>query len=60
MKKIIIEIFVFSLILNAGIFAQLSPGELSKPHSKLEGLSNCTKCHELGEQVKKRKMSFLP
>lgn len=55
MKKIIIEIFVFSLILNAGIFAQLSPGELSKPHSKLEGLSNCTKCHELGEQVKKEK-----
>ncbi len=31
-------------------FAQISPGELSKAHAHLEGLSNCTKCHILGEK----------
>jgi hypothetical protein len=31
--------------------AQLSPGELASVHSKLEGLSNCTACHELGNKV---------
>jgi len=35
--------------------AQLSPGELSKAHSHLEGLSNCTKCHILGEKVSGKK-----
>jgi hypothetical protein len=29
----------------------LSPGKLSKPHAKLEGLENCEKCHEPGKQV---------
>ncbi len=33
------------------VFAQLSPGDLSKAHSHLEGLSNCTQCHILGEKV---------
>jgi hypothetical protein len=28
-----------------------SPGELSRPHASLEGLSNCTKCHAAGEQL---------
>ena len=36
------------LVLQAN--AQLSPGELSKAHAHLEGLSNCTKCHILGEK----------
>jgi len=30
--------------------AQISPGELSSYHSKLGGLSNCTKCHDAGGQ----------
>ncbi len=29
--------------------AQISPGDLSTYHEALEGLSNCTKCHEMGE-----------
>jgi hypothetical protein len=29
--------------------AQLSPGELAAPHEALEGLTNCTECHELGK-----------
>ncbi len=28
-----------------------SPGELSRPHASLEGLSNCTKCHEAGQKL---------
>ena len=31
--------------------AQISPGKLVSAHSKLEGLSNCTACHELGKKV---------
>jgi hypothetical protein len=31
--------------------AQISPGELSTPHSNLEGISNCTQCHVLGDKV---------
>lgn len=32
--------------------AQLfSPGELAKPHAALEGLKQCTKCHEAGERL---------
>jgi len=28
-----------------------SPGPLTRPHAQLEGLANCTKCHEAGEQL---------
>ena len=31
--------------------AQISPGDLSNQHANLEGLSNCTKCHELGNKA---------
>lgn len=31
--------------------AQISPGDLSKPHAHLEGMANCTKCHVLGDKV---------
>jgi hypothetical protein len=43
------------LLLSFEIYSQISPGELSKGHANLEGLSNCTKCHELGAQVEKSK-----
>lgn len=36
-------------------YSQISPGELAKPHSHLEGISNCTKCHILGEKVSNEK-----
>jgi hypothetical protein len=49
-KKLLIFPVVFILSLLQGN-AQLSPGTLSKAHSHLEGLSNCTKCHVLGEKV---------
>ena len=37
------------------IGAQISPGDLSQPHAHLKGLSNCTKCHILGEKVSNEK-----
>ncbi len=37
------------------LYAQISPGNLSLAHAKLEGLSNCTKCHVLGRQVQQSK-----
>ncbi len=47
--------WVFILIVFLGIpavlTAQISPGELSQAHAHLEGMSNCTKCHDLGKQV---------
>lgn len=35
--------------------AQISPGELAKAHAQLEGMLNCTKCHELGDKVSSAK-----
>lgn len=43
----------FLLVFNAS--AQLSPGKLSKAHAKLEGLSNCTQCHTIGDKVSNQK-----
>ena len=31
-------------------FGQISPGDLTNAHAHLEGLTNCTKCHVLGEK----------
>ncbi|RMI00124.1 MAG: cytochrome C [Calditrichaeota bacterium] len=40
------------LILSTGaVRAQISPGDLSQPHAELEGLKNCTKCHETGKKI---------
>jgi nitrate/TMAO reductase-like tetraheme cytochrome c subunit len=37
------------------LFAQISPGDLTTAHANLEGMSNCTKCHELGDKVENSK-----
>jgi hypothetical protein len=39
------------LLLASSLLAQLSPGPLSSYHAHLEGLSNCTQCHDLGKKV---------
>ncbi|MBK8701254.1 MAG: cytochrome c family protein [Saprospiraceae bacterium] len=43
---VILMAFMSTLLLG-----QLSPGKLSKAHSKLEGLSNCTECHTIGAKI---------
>lgn len=40
----------FSLF-PVSVHAQFSPGELSRPHMKLEGINNCLKCHEQGKEI---------
>ncbi len=44
-------IFLSFVISFSSSFAQISPGELSKVHSHLEGMTNCTQCHVLGSKV---------
>lgn len=46
---------ILSIIGSPLVFGQISPGELSKAHAHLEGLSNCTKCHTLGKKVSNQK-----
>jgi len=46
-----LHLFVAAIFFcNLGM-AQLSPGDLSAPHAHLEGLSNCTQCHVLGNKI---------
>jgi hypothetical protein len=46
---------VFLLTFAPMAVSQLSPGDLAKEHAQLEGMFNCTKCHELGEKVSNTK-----
>jgi len=48
-----ITMILLFFVLDIG--AQISPGDLSQPHAHLKGLSNCTKCHILGEKVSNEK-----
>jgi len=49
--KHIVSLFALAAFLCFSAKAQISPGELAKVHSHLEGISNCTKCHTLGDKV---------
>jgi hypothetical protein len=51
----VLLIFAIFIIPCLPAYSQLSPGKLSKAHSQLEGLNNCTKCHELGEKISEKK-----
>jgi len=46
---------LFILFFSISVFPQISPGDLTTYHSKLEGISNCTKCHVLGKQINNSK-----
>ena len=50
-----IRILVLILSFTAAALAQLSPGDLSRPHAGLEGLENCQKCHAMEQQISKEK-----
>ncbi|NOU48599.1 MAG: hypothetical protein HOO86_16280 [Bacteroidales bacterium] len=39
------------IILHSSCLAQISPGDLCEAHANLEGMSNCTLCHVLGDKV---------
>lgn len=48
---VLIKFFLVIIFISMNLQAQISPGDLTKAHASLEGMSNCTKCHVLGEQV---------
>jgi hypothetical protein len=54
-KIMLIIVTVIAFAACPCAFSQLSPGELTKAHSNLEGMSNCTKCHTLGSKVSNNK-----
>lgn len=53
-KSIVITMFLVFFSIPESI-SQLSPGDLAQVHAHLEGLSNCTKCHTLGDKVSNEK-----
>ena len=46
-------ILLISLLVFAPpiVHAQISPGELSRAHQNLEGVTNCSQCHESGAEI---------
>jgi nitrate/TMAO reductase-like tetraheme cytochrome c subunit len=44
-------LIVLLIVISGNSYAQISPGELSVFHAHLDGISNCTQCHILGEQL---------
>lgn len=45
------KFIIYILLISSSILAQISPGDLTNSHAFLEGMSNCTKCHEIGKKV---------
>ena len=50
-----ILVLLVYLVTTLSLSAQISPGDLSNPHAHLEGMSNCTQCHVLGDKVSNEK-----
>jgi len=55
--KLYKSLLTLCVVLFAGynLSAQISPGELANVHAYLEGVSNCTKCHDVGNKVTREK-----
>lgn len=51
----ILFVLTAALFLSIPLHAQISPGDLTTAHAKLEGLKNCTACHELGQKITNEK-----
>ncbi len=51
MRSTIFHITLLFLLVVSPALGQISPGNLTNAHAELEGLSNCTKCHKLGDKV---------
>lgn len=48
LARVIWVVLLILPVFGQKLYAQISPGKLAAPHASLEGLTNCTKCHELG------------
>ena len=47
--------FLIALVVVASGYSQISPGDLTSSHANLEGMSNCTLCHDIGKKVSNTK-----
>ncbi len=54
-KKVALIIWVSLLYFSTLSYSQISPGDLVEAHAHLEGMSNCTECHVLGDKVTNEK-----
>jgi hypothetical protein len=54
-KKNITIVILVGMVSVFKVSGQISPGDLSTPHTHLEGISNCTQCHVLGNKVTNEK-----
>jgi len=54
-KAIAILGFLLAVTSLSPVPGQISPGELTRAHSNLEGISNCKKCHDIGKKVSSAK-----
>ena len=45
---IVILLSYSQVLAQEGIGSLISPGDLTSPHKKYEGITSCTKCHALG------------
>ncbi|MFH0894402.1 MAG: cytochrome C, partial [Bacteroidota bacterium] len=54
-RKFYLGFIIMTLVSVFPLSSQISPGDLSSPHAHLEGLSNCTQCHVLGNKVSSEK-----
>jgi hypothetical protein len=51
----ILALFLPLVLAHSAVLAQISPGDLTSAHAELEGMLNCTKCHDLGDKVSNTK-----
>jgi nitrate/TMAO reductase-like tetraheme cytochrome c subunit len=51
----LLNLVLFVCFTSLAAYSQISPGDLVQAHAHLEGMSNCTQCHTLGDQVSNEK-----
>lgn len=49
--RTILTLVLLGIFAAGAALAQISPGKLARAHASIEGISNCSKCHELGKAV---------
>lgn len=51
MNRFLTLVLFISLAFSFEARAQLSPGDLTQAHKQLEGINNCTQCHDVGHKI---------
>lgn len=54
-KNTFLPLIGLFILIGFSVQAQISPGDLCKAHASLDGISNCTKCHDVGNKVTREK-----